>query len=482
VNLDAGAACDEGRGNKYVEADRKSGPDFGKMHNTYYLLEDVKYQRLGGGFGFTLSPLDDGSVIVTAVVEDSPAAAAWVKVGDKVFTIDGVSVQDKAKSLEWLNYDGRNPATAEHLLAYQYRMVVRAPVGTKTSWGFRKGTQELEAVDDKYVTLEMTEPKRTKYVSNKPNPNFNNQPFAIVALHELESGGKKFGYLPLTTANWKNSDIKAALTELHDKKMRGLLIDVRGNKGGNDNNAKDLAGFFNPSTKPKNQFYEYVYGKNLVTKEWCDNKVAMKVPKIKQWLSGNTSACIDAIEKPEKWAAIDMLQSRVYNSDLKHDWYGPIVILVNSDTERAGEGIAMVVDRLPKARAAVVGFEGTAGSFGLPGGKIWLPEYLRLDFTVGQSRNINRKIQIDSDADEEGGISPTDRIPRNKETVIGFVATPQVVTMETVRAGKDVEVNYGLKILKEIVGHEKRLLKSFAARRRAGLGAVFVGALGWAFF
>jgi hypothetical protein len=39
-------------------------------------FDDLRYKEIGGGFGYTLTPLDDGRVVSYMVMDDSPAAKA----------------------------------------------------------------------------------------------------------------------------------------------------------------------------------------------------------------------------------------------------------------------------------------------------------------------------------------------------------------------------------------------------------------------
>lgn len=476
VGLEVGAACPDMEG-----SDGNAGPDEGKAANTALVFEKIKYDNLGGGFGFTLSPLDSGTFVVTSVQDGSPAAKWGVQVGDEVLSVDNKPIDEAAKDMEWLNYDHKNPATAEHIQAYRYRMVVRAPVGTTRLWKFYSGVRtllyyetHLDAVDDGYWSFQATTPKR---FSRNSGSVADARTFSKLELLKLAGG---YGYLPVSGERWKTEDLDDVMQEMRDLDMKGLLIDIRGNAGGGDENSKDLQGRLNPGDDRRAQFYQYTYVRNQLLQEWCENQDAMRQTFIRNSIGESCDAYSD---DPGAWTEFDALRS----SPIDPHWHGPVVALVNEDCKSAGEGIAMAVSKLDSERAAVVGFSGTAGSFGMSRGEIWLPEYVLLVFPWGQSRDYDRQIQIDADYTMEGGVYPTSptstiadialvetgsstqvnsthrsadipggRIPKNKKNVIGAVSTPPEIQLDLVERGEDVEVNYALKVLKALAHDETR--------------------------
>ncbi len=86
-------------------------------------------------------------------------------------------------------------------------------------------------------------------------------------------------------------------------------------------------------------------------------------------------------------------------------WEGPLVVLVDRWCAGPCEGLAMLLSRLP--HATILGWTGTAGSVGLPGGMIDLPDGLRLDYPIGRSLDASGSIQLEVDSAGKGGVAVT---------------------------------------------------------------------------
>ena len=159
----------------------------------------------------------------------------------------------------------------------------------------------------------------------------------------------------------------------------------------------------------------------------------------------------------------------------------PVVLLVNSLCQSTGEGIAMGFNKMPRcalhqstvtfcsgshsircrrrSRVQIVGFHGTAGSFGMSGGRILLAHNAGMQFPFGRSLDVNRQIQIDSDATLEGGIHATVRIPYNASIATAFVRS-------RVTGEGDVELDFAQAVLRNMTTTDRlRQLPSLSTHR-----------------
>ena len=76
----------------------------------------------------------------------------------------------------------------------------------------------------------------------------------------------------------------------------------------------------------------------------------------------------------------------------------------------------MEIARTPRGRT--LGFDSTAGYFGIDGGSIKLPGQIEVNYPIGASLDANRRIQLDSDYTGKGGVSPQVRIPRTYDNML----------------------------------------------------------------
>ena len=94
-----------------------------------------------------------------------------------------------------------------------------------------------------------------------------------------------------------------------------------------------------------------------------------------------------------------------------------MVVLVNHFTLSSGEGIAMAVGWSPQA--TIVGFEPSAASFGMTGGKAKIGDIV-IWFPLGRSLDEDGIVQLDSDHRGAGGVHPTARVPWTLEDRIAW--------------------------------------------------------------
>lgn len=154
-------------------------------------FEDERIRREGrvGGTGMVIT-IEDGSLTVVSCIEETPASQAGIHPGDKIIKING----DPTEGIGL-------PEAADKL---------RGNPGTEVTV-----TIQREGVEE---PLEFT---LTRVIYKIPN-----------VKKRLLDGN--IGYLKITEFMDKNTaeDVKSALVELQNKKITGLILDLRDNPGG----------------------------------------------------------------------------------------------------------------------------------------------------------------------------------------------------------------------------------------------------------
>lgn len=318
------------------------------------------------GFGVALAQLDDGRVIVAHV---DGARGADLRAGDELIRWGGVPVEEARGAVAFQCFP-LGAATHERIRQVQLRLLARGPVGAVVDVQLRRDgalhTTQLVAGPD---TTDVREALGIEL------------PTTLVAHRVLPSG---VGYVSI---GWEETylaevRVQRALSELRD--APGLVVDLRDNDGGMEQPAAKIAGLFSTGTS----FYETVTFLNNHTLE-------------QEVIS-------------ELWVTPGELY-----------WGRPTAVLIDGETVSSGEGLAMLLSRMPQVE--IFGLEGTAASFGSTGSAIALPGGWRLAFPGGRSLDRDGEIQLDSDHTLQGGVHPTRRVPWTEHTLVRHHAGEDVV-------------------------------------------------------
>lgn len=189
----------------------------GDPYTEYYDEEETRalYESTNGefsGIGATMSQsLDSGEITVSNVYEDSPADKAGMKQGDVIYEVDGRSVsgQDLETVVSW----------------------IKGEQGTDVTLCVLRDGEEVELTATRDIIEVQT-------VSS-----------------EMKDG--QIGYIAVSEFDSVTYDqFEAALEELESQGMQGLVIDLRGNPGGNLTTVTDMLKLLLPegtivSTKDK---------------------------------------------------------------------------------------------------------------------------------------------------------------------------------------------------------------------------------------
>ena len=382
-------------------------------------LSEIDHQFIGGGFGFSVARLSNGKLVVVWVDKNSEAYVQGMRAGAELITWNGRPVQAVFNEVSTIFYN--NTATEEDLVNQKARYLVRAPIGTKLSLSFSSSSGEimqalLVAYEDKGESLKRTYP--TTILSDRLRDlilGVDNPLVLPESMVEKKILDGNIGYIKI----WGELDVdltntgeapstlglfRAALEEFNQKKVKGLILDIRNNVGGLDSIAADmLASFYTEKT-----LYEYQNCYNVLTGSW---EIRPDEPQ-----ETNTSDPGLYIEPTEPYFS------------------GPIVALINSKCISSGEGLAMGVKNLPNGET--LGFYGTNGSFGLVGDEVQMPVNIEIRWPHGQSLDRNKQVQIDS-RDGVGGVAPSIRIPMTLENALRSAR------------GEDVELEQAIEYIRD---------------------------------
>jgi carboxyl-terminal processing protease len=360
----------------------------------------AKYADIGGGYGFAVSRLDSGIVIVSYVANGSAAESAGIRPGDRVTAWNGKPVMDAINATPYI-WAVKKPSTGEGMLLHKLRLLTRAPVGTPAIItvagidGSQPRTVNLVAYDDGAETLIKTTTFLGKQINDigavsiltDIKPQISND---TVTYRTLPGG---YAYIAIYDESYDvYQPFKAAMLDAISKKAPGMVIDLRYNSGGDDNIASCFAGWF----VEKPVFYEYA------TK-------------------------FDSGSRQFK------IISEAWTQPRPNGYHGPVAVLVSPDTISSGEGLPMIFANTGTGK--IISWYGTNGAFGMNGLQAVLPLGMYVVFPDGASLDKNGMILVDSNASLSGGIAPQIRVPIDEDTVARSMA------------GEDVQMTYALKWL-----------------------------------
>ena len=358
------------------------------------LFNNVRFQEIGGSFGFILIGLDDGRIVFSILSSGGPAEQAGIKFGAEIIKWNGQPINTALKNVPLL-WASAGLATNEIRKIHQYYFISRGSVGSTASVTFRNPstdeklqpvTVQLTAVDDNYQSWYIFQNFFQVNISG-----------AITEYNILPEG---YGYLKITTENLTTiSQVETAMQSFITNKVPGIILDLRDNNGGYDQVAADICGFF----YNEQSHYEHIYSINLNTGIFEHSNTINIEPR-----------------------------------SLYFD--GKIIVLVGPFCLSSGEGPPKYIQMLPNGE--VISFYGSNGSFGISGAQFNMPNGLIVNYANGQSRDVNHVIQIDGNAEGIGGITPDLRVPINEKTLNAAIIEK-----------KDVELEFAIQRMKEILGN-----------------------------
>jgi carboxyl-terminal processing protease len=324
----------------------------------------LKAAEVGGGYGLGLVRLDDGRVMAARVDRRRPAARGGLRTGAEILAWNGAPIREALERVD-VDWSEEPPVTVEGRALQRLRFLTHGPVGGSATVGFRNpgartaSTAVLTAVPEKYPR-----PTGTRW----------DVLFGDSVETRVLRGG--YGYikvkfeLPTLRNLLPERRVARAIGRFLAAGAPGIVVDVRGNTGGQDEIVPRITSFF----QPRPRLYE---------------------------IAGTYDPASRGFQ-PHPETAVRILPSSPH-------WPRRVAVLVNADTFSAGEGIPLALRGLPNA--GVFGWSGSQGSFGVGEKTVHLPDGLDVLFPQGQSLDGGERIQIDGDAAGRGGIQPDHRVP-----------------------------------------------------------------------
>lgn len=201
------------------------------------LLSDLFREETDGGLGISLTELDDGRIIVSYLLDGSPAANAGMQLGAEILSWDGGSLEDAMESeFVWAH----QALSTEHTLRLQQlRYVTRFPLGAEVEVSFRNPESEEERTATMEVIAERGSFTQSSFFSGIDNTEL------PVEFEILPSG---YGYVAIYSFN----DYERFTVELWERMIQtfikqdvtGVIIDMRKNGGGSGFLADQLGAYF----------------------------------------------------------------------------------------------------------------------------------------------------------------------------------------------------------------------------------------------
>ncbi len=298
----------------------------------YIVATGKPYEASLGARGLELS---DGRFVVTALAAHGPAAEAGWKIGTQVISLNGTPIDKRINTMP-LRSPAGNP---ESIRLFQAELALQFPEDERVEVAFR------QPGDDTVRTATLTAVKGIAYqyvldaqVSEAPG---------LIETRTLEGGIGYVTWLEFQDPAYVLAVWEKFLSDYHA--APGLVIDLRGNLGGNLELLYTMASYFFAETEPASwnwlDTYSYDEDANDLVKVFALN-LPFYAPK----------------------------------SELRYD--GAIVVLVDERSASAGEYFPQFLQR--HGRAKIIGEHGTEGAGG-PVEQALLPGNMAFHYTKGRT-------------------------------------------------------------------------------------------------
>lgn len=325
--------------------------------------EPLRMRHMGGGFGFAAVPLSDGRILAHHIHQDRSVYEAGMQPGAEIVSWNDQPVLDAiaATPITWAS----SPAgTARSRFLSQVELTFRAPPGASATVSWKNPgdatlyTAACAAIPDDYETLRQMRPYEAD-LEEVDSP---------LEFRMLDSGHAYIRVLAIShtlSTPFLDRAFQERIWHLTQQQVSGLVLDLRGNKGGVDHLVPALAGHF----YEVEGFYEDV-----------------------------------ATYQPRRQQFETMPNLRLTVPPLTPHFGSPVVVLVDHTTDGPAGALAMLLQRLPHVR--VLGFEPTRGGTGISAGNLTLPEGIGIFYPTGRSLDADGNIQLEADAAGVGGVVP----------------------------------------------------------------------------
>lgn len=349
--------------------------------------DEYRESSIGGGFGFSILPLEDGRLIVARIDRDSFAELAGIQWGAEILEWNGMSPSE-ALAQAPLIWSKHPPATKEYELFERCALLTRAPVDTEVSVMFRNPDAEsiwvtrLKARRDMYKSLE----DLTR--QDRPSSDFE-APLETKLLKENIGYIKIYCHAATIAMPFPARAFQRALNRFLQAKVNGLILDLRGNAGGLDDLATTYAGHF---TKDKIFFRKRIF---------FDHSQG------------------EFVEQPD---------TNEFINPRSPYFGGPVVVLIHRNTRDNAQALAATLQGFPNI--VTMGVTGTEGSWACTGGEITMPLGHIISYPIGKLVEESGKVLITAGGDKESRVEPDIRIPLTREGYNAFFNQGRDIVLE----------------------------------------------------
>jgi len=379
----------------------------------------------GGSFGFAVEETDDGKFVVTYVNPSSWVSKVGVLAGDFLVKRgeNGIPMRTWMLTRTYESYawtltppfaeppgNRTNPARKSSRRNALLKASMRAPVGSYDIFFFETaGKLNISAYDDNYLDLKAMKRRGSRASTGE-----------TIQSEILDSG---LGYIAIADVmpipaipdgGWLDS-MKQAMKKVNT--TPGLIIDIRSNAGGVNFWASVFAAFFASSKVA-------LYEKTGYPNDYLNTQAGLME-------ASNVTISDTGYSTLPSDIALDSKAELHTMAPRPGAYTGPVACIINDVTINSGEGLAWLCKTMIADH--VVGFDSTHGSFGMAGSRIVLPggnppstdaqKGFMISFPAFYSADVNGSVQLESDANGDGGVAPTAEglIPSTADNLLAYV-------------------------------------------------------------
>ena len=215
--------------------------------------DEYRETAIGGDYGFSVLPLDDGRLVVGDLEADGFAEHAGIRWGAEIIEWNGVPAREAlaATSILWSDQPA---ATQEYKLFEQCMMMTRAPVGTEATVLFRNPGQKSVWGTKLRTHRDMFKGLEDLTRQGKPFSEFE-APLETKILADNVGYIKIYCQSPTLTMPFPARAVRHAVERFIAAEVDGVVLDLRGNSGGEDDLAATFAGHFTEKNRCSSEMW-----------------------------------------------------------------------------------------------------------------------------------------------------------------------------------------------------------------------------------
>lgn len=307
--------------------------------NAVILADGLQKQPIATNIGANTVELDDGRIIITEVITGSPAAEAGLSFGTEVVAVNGQPVEEVLPTVVYNEHTG----TEAGQRLYQVANLLKFPAPDADG-----------VVADVTIDVKLPDADAPQSLTMTPGDYTLSAPLAS-PVHEMPISFQiepTYGYLTwnaFAEPGVRMAVLEEFLSEVSQKNLDGMILDLRGNGGGWDNLYFTMASYFFNAENP-------------VSMHWIDMDVFD--PVVGDLVRETPDEHLISAPKP----------------DLSYD--GDVVILVDNHCASSCEFFTQFLQT--NQRATVVAQHSTEGA-GAPINRVEMPSGIVFQYTKGRS-------------------------------------------------------------------------------------------------